>query len=268
MSTDTVTSKDGTTITFDRIGSGDPVILIDGALSTRSAGLNAALAAQLAPQFTAYTYDRRGRGDSGDVQPYAIEREIEDIAALVEAAGGSACLYGISSGGVLALDAANRLGAKIRKLCVYEAPFVIDDTREPLPSGYLERLEELVASDRRGEAVDLFMGKGSGLAGWMVFMMRFLPFRAGQKALAHTIPYDAMVMGSTQSGRPLPRDRWTSISAPTLVIAGGKSPAWMKNAQLALADVLSSAEHRVLPGQMHIVKAEALAPMLRDFLRG
>ena len=97
-------------------------------------------------------------------------------------------------------------------------------------------------------------------------MMRFLPFRADQKALAHTIPYDATIMGSTQAGRPLPSDRWSSITAPTMVIAGGKSPTWMKNAQLALADLLPSAEHRVLAGQMHIVKAEALAPMLGDFL--
>lgn len=266
MSTGTVTSPDGTVIAFDRVGSGDPVILVDGALSSRKAGLNAALAAQLAPHFTAYTYDRRGRGDSGDTQPYAIEREIEDIAALVDAAGGSAHLYGISSGGVLALDAANRLGGRITRLCVYEAPFVVDDTREPLPQRYLERLQAFVGSDRRGEAVDLFMSKGIGLPGWMVFMMRLLPFRAGQKALAHTIPYDATVMGSTQAGRPLPKDRWTAITAPTLVIAGGKSPTWMKNAQLALVEVLPSAEHRVLPGQMHIVKAEALAPMLSDFL--
>lgn len=266
MTNSTVTSKDGTVIAFDRVGSGDPVILVDGALSSRTAGLNAALATQLAPKFTAYTYDRRGRGDSGDTQPYSIEREIEDIAALVDAAGGSAHLYGISSGGVLALDAANRIGSSITKLAVYEAPFVVDDTRKPLPDGYLDRLKELVAAGRRGEAVDLFMGKGIGLPGWMVFMMRFLPFRSGQKALAHTIPYDATLMGSTQSGRPLPRDRWTAITAPTLVIAGGKSPTWMKNAQLALVDVLPGAEHRILPGQMHIVKAEALAPMLSGFL--
>lgn len=125
------------------------------------------LAAELVPHFTVYTYDRRGRGDSGSTPPYAIEREVEDIEALVDHAGGVAGLYGISSGGVLALDAANRLGQMINRLAVYEAPFVVDDTRAPVPDGYLARLKELVASGRRGDAVDLFMAKGIGLPGWM-----------------------------------------------------------------------------------------------------
>lgn len=260
-----VVSKDGTRIAFDRIGSGAPLILIDGALSSRTAGLNGALAAQLAHRFTVYTYDRRGRGDSGDTAPYAIEREIDDIEALVTEAGGSAGVYGISSGGALALDAANRLGPHITKLAIYEAPFVVDATRALLPDGYLQKMHKLVAADRRGEAVDLFMGRGIGLPGWMVVMMRLLPSRSGQKALAHTLPYDATIMGDTQSGRPLPRERWASITAPTLVVAGGKSPVWLKNAQLALAAMLPNATQQILAGQMHIVKAEALAPMLDAF---
>jgi pimeloyl-ACP methyl ester carboxylesterase len=136
-----VTSKDGTQIAFDRSGDGPPVVLVDGALSDRRASLNVTLAAELVPHFTVYTYDRRGRGDSGDTAPYAIEREVEDIEVLVDHAGGVADLYGISSGGVLALDAANRLGPKITRLAVYEAPFVVDDTRAPLPDGYLARLK-------------------------------------------------------------------------------------------------------------------------------
>jgi pimeloyl-ACP methyl ester carboxylesterase len=265
---ETVTSKDGTRIAFDRSGRGEPVILVDGALSTRTAGLNGPLAELLAPHFTAYTYDRRGRGDSGDTPPYAIEREIDDIEALVDHAGGSACLYGISSGGVLALDAANRLGPKVTRLAVYEAPFVVDDTRPPLPDGYLARMQELVAADRRGDAIDLFMGKGIGLPGWMVFIMRFLPSRSAQKAVAHTLPYDATIMGDTQSGNPLPKDRWSSITLPTLVVAGGKSPTWMQHSQRALADLLPTAQHRTLEGQMHIVKAPALAPLLEEFFAG
>jgi len=261
----TVISRDGTRITYDRVGSGPAVILVDGSLSSRSAGLNAGLAAQLATQFSAYIYDRRGRGDSGDTLPYAVEREIEDIDGLVEAAGGAAHLYGVSSGGVLALDAANRLGTKITRLAVYEAPFVVDDARPPIPDGYPEQMQKLITQNRRGEAIDLFMSKGIGMPGWMVFMMRFLPFRAGQKALAHTLPYDVAVMGDTQSGKPLRAQRWASITAPTLVVAGGKSRTWMRNGQLALADILPNAEHRVLDGQMHIVKAEALAPMLIHF---
>jgi pimeloyl-ACP methyl ester carboxylesterase len=265
---DTVTSKDGTRIAFDRSGQGKPVILVDGALSTRSAGLNGPLAELLAPRFTAYTYDRRGRGDSGDTPPYAVDREIDDLEALVDHAGGSACLYGISSGGVLALDAASRLGPKITRLAVYEAPFVVDQERAPLPDGYLARMQELVASDRRGDAVDLFMGTGIGLPGWMVFMMRFLPSRSGQKAVAHTLPYDATIMGDTQSGKPLPNDRWSSIMVPTLVVAGGKSPAWMQHGQHALAELLPTARHRTLEGQTHIVKAAALAPLLEEFFAG
>ena len=260
-----VMSKDGTQIAFDRSGDGPPVILVDGALSSRRASLNVELAAELAPHFTVYTYDRRGRGDSGDTPPYAIEREVEDIEVLVEEAGGSAHLYGISSGGVLALDAANRLGRKITRLAVYEAPFVVDNTRAPLPDGYLARLKELVASNRRSKAVDLFMGRGIGLPGWMILMMRFLPSRSAQKALAHTLPHDAAIMGDTQSGNPLPTDRWTSITAPALIIAGGKSPVWMKNGQRALADLLPIAQHHTLEGQMHIVKAATLAPLLDEF---
>jgi pimeloyl-ACP methyl ester carboxylesterase len=260
-----VTSKDGTQIAFDRSGDGPPVILVDGALSDRRASLNVALAAELVARFTVYTYDRRGRGDSGDTAPYAIEREVEDIQALVDHAGGKADLYGISSGGVLALDAANRLGPKVTRLAVYEAPFVVDDTRAPLPDGYLTQLQELIASDRRGHAVDLFMGTGIGLPGWMISMMRFLPSRSGQKALAHTLPHDAAIMGNTQSGNPFPNDRWASITAPALVIAGGKSPLWMKNGQRALANLLPIAQHRTLEGQMHIVKAAALAPLLDKF---
>jgi pimeloyl-ACP methyl ester carboxylesterase len=260
-----VMSKDGTQIAFDRSGDGPPVVLVDGALSDRRASLNVALAAELVPRFTVYTYDRRGRGDSGDTAPYAIEHEVEDIEALVDHAGGKAALYGISSGGVLALDAANRLGPKITTLAVYEAPFVVDDTRAPVPDGYLAHLKQLVASGRRGQAVDLFMAKGIGLPGWMIFMMWFLPSRSDQKALAHTLPHDAAIMGDTQSGNPLPKDRWAAITVPALVIVGGKSPVWMRNGQRALADLLPIAQHRTLEGQMHIVKAAALAPLLDEF---
>jgi pimeloyl-ACP methyl ester carboxylesterase len=260
-----VTSMDGTTIAFDRTGQGPALILVDGALSNRTVGLNGPLAELLAPHFTVYTYDRRGRGDSGDTAPYAVEREIEDIEALVDEAGGSACLYGISSGAVLALDAANGLGSRITRLAVYEAPFVVDDTRDPVPDGYLAHMKELVVADRRGEVVDYFMRVGIGLPGWMVFMMRFLPYRSAQKALAHTLPYDATIMEGTQYGRPLPAERWANVTIPTLVVVGGKSPNWMKHGQRTLAEMLPNARHRVLEGQTHIVKAAALAPLLDEY---
>ena len=141
----------------------------------------------------------------------------------------------------------------------------MDDTRAPVPDGYLARLKELVASGRRGDAVDLSMSRGIGLPGWIIFMMRFLPSRSGQKALAHTLRHDAAIMGDTQSGNPLPKDRWAFITVPALVIAGGKSPVWMKNGQRALADLLPIAQHHTLEGQMHIVKAATLAPLLDEF---
>ena len=157
-----VTSKDGTKIALDRSGEGPPIILVGGAMNTRSFGPNGSLAPLLAERFTVINYDRRGRGDSGDTQPWAVEREIEDIDALIEAAGGSAFVYGISSGAALALEAASR-GLAIEKLALYEAPFIVDDSRSPLADDYLARLEGLVASGRRSDAIRLFMREGVGL---------------------------------------------------------------------------------------------------------
>ena len=155
-----VTSGDGTKIAFDRLGAGPPVILVGDAFNTRSFGPNGGLAALLAERFTVVNYDRRGRGDSGDTAPYSVEREVEDIEALIEAVGGSAHVFGISSGAALALEAANRGLGVIEKLALYEAPFIVDDSRPPIPNDYLKRLEGLVASGRRGDAVRLFMREG------------------------------------------------------------------------------------------------------------
>jgi len=262
-----VTSKDGTRIAFDRLGEGPPVILVGGAFNTRSFGPNEGLAPLLAERFTVINYDRRGRGESGDTQPYSVEREIEDIEALIEAVGGSAHVFGISSGAALALEAANR-GLDIEKLALYEAPFVVDDSRSPVPDDYLERLEELVAADRWGDAVRLFMKEGVGLPGVFVTMMRFMPAWSKLKAVAHTVVYDAAIVDDYQKGRPLPVGQWGSVTMPTLVAVGGKSPAWMRNAMRSLADNLPNARHRTLEGQTHIVKPEALAPALTTSFRG
>lgn len=260
----TATSSDGTTIAFDRSGDGPPLILVDGALCYRASGPNGPLAELLAQHFTVFTYDRRGRGDSDDTPPYTVEREVEDLAALIKEAGGSAHLYGISSGAALALEAANR-GLAIEKLALYEAPFVVDGSRPPVPEGYEAHLGDLVASDRRGDAVRLFMTEGVRVPAVFVAMMRILPAWSKMKGVAHTLPYDTALTAEYQRGNPLPAERWSGVTVPTLVIGGGKSPAWMQNGMRALADVLPNAEHRTLEGQTHIVKPKALAPVLTGF---
>src|SRR5215212_685304 len=170
----TATSRDGTHIAYDELGGGPPLILVGGAYNTRTFGPNGGLAPLLAERFTVINYDRRGRGDSTDTPPYAVEREIEDIESLIEEVGGSAHVFGISSGAALALEAANRSLA-IEKLALYEAPFIVDDSRAPVPDDYLQRLEGLVASDRRGDAIRLFMRQGVGLPAVFVAMMRIMP---------------------------------------------------------------------------------------------
>jgi pimeloyl-ACP methyl ester carboxylesterase len=260
----TVTSNDGTRIAYDKLGEGPPLLLVGGAFNTRTFGPNGGLAPLLAERFTVINYDRRGRGDSTDTPPYAVEREIEDIEALIEEVGGSAHVFGISSGAALALEAANR-GLAIEKLALYEAPFIVDDSRAPVPEDYLQRLEGLVASDRRGDAIRLFMRQGVGLPAVFVAMMRIMPAWSKLKAVAPTVIYDATIVDDYQKGRPLPSDRWTSVTMPTLVAVGGKSPDWMRNAMRALADVLPNARYSTLEGQTHIVKPEALAPVLVEF---
>lgn len=259
-----VISKDGTQIAFDRTGAGPPVILVDGALCSRASGPMGPLAAELAEHFTVFTYDRRGRGDSGETAPYDVEREVEDIAALIEEAGGSAYVYGISSGGALALEAAQS-GLAIEKLAVYEVPYVVDDTRQPVPADALAHTEALIAADRRGKAVGYFMSKVVGLPVILTGTMRLMPAWSKLKAVAHTLPYDIAIMGGHQQGEPLPEGRWTAVAIPTLVADGGKSPEWIRNGTFALTEVLPGAHYRSLEGQTHMVKPEPLAAMLRDF---
>lgn len=260
-----VLSRDGTPIAYDRLGSGPPLILVDGALCHRKFGPMEKLASSLAEEFTVFTYDRRGRGESGDTLPYAVEREIEDLEALIEEAGGSAHVYGVSSGAALALDAANR-GASIEKLVVYEAPFIVDGSRPPLPPDYLSRLNLMIATNRRDDAVRLFM-KTVGMPSVLIGLMRFLPAWTKLKAVAHTLVYDALIVADYQRGQPLPANRWSSVTAPTLVVVGGKSPGWMRHAMRDLVDAVPNAKHRTLDGQTHMVKAKAHAPLLMEYLK-
>jgi pimeloyl-ACP methyl ester carboxylesterase len=257
------TSSDGTTIAFDRSGHGPPVIFVGGALTDRSA--SEPMAALLDPHFTVFSYDRRGRGDSGDTPPYAVQREIEDIGALIDEAGGSASVVGGSSGAVLALEAAAG-GLPITRLALYEPPFIVDDSRAPLRSDYVTTLTELAAAGLRGDAVEFFMTEGVEVPADVVAEMRSAPYWAALENVAHTLAYDGAVMGDMMSGTPLPLRRFASVEVPTLVIDGGASPAWARSAVAAIVDVLRNAQRRTLEGQTHDVAPEALAPVVGEFL--
>jgi pimeloyl-ACP methyl ester carboxylesterase len=256
-------SADRTPIAFDRRGEGPAVILVDGALCHRGMGPSTPLAELLAQRFTVFTYDRRGRGESGDTPPYSVQREVEDIEALVKQAGGAAFLYGVSSGAALALEAANRLPG-IRKLVLYEAPFIVDGTRAPMSKEYWARIGQAAGAGRRSEAVRLFL-KAVGVPAVFVAMMRFTSVWSRLKAVAHTLPYDGALVQEYQRGQPLPAGRWAAVTIPTLVMDGGKSPAWIRNAARALASVLPNAQYRTLEGQTHMVKPDVHAPVLEEF---
>jgi len=259
----TVRSADGTTIAYTRAGQGPPLILVDGALCSRSFGPMPKLAEQLTPHFTVYTYDRRGRGDSGDTAPYEPDREVEDLEALMALAGEDVYVHGTSSGAALALRAAKRIRS-IAKLAVYEPPFIVDDTRPPIPAGYLDRLNRLVADGRQGDAVKMFM-RFVGTPAFFTAVMPFTPVWPKLKAVAHTLPYDITIVQDHQKGAPFTAQEWAAVKTPTLVAAGGKSPAWMTNATRALADALPDASYRTLPGQNHMVKPQVIAPVLTEF---
>jgi pimeloyl-ACP methyl ester carboxylesterase len=257
-----VTSRDGTVIAFSRSGEGPPIILVAGAFSDRSQ-LNE-LAELLAQSFTVLNYDRRGRGESGDTPPYEVRREIEDLEAVIEEAGGAACVFGGSSGAALALEAA-ATGLEIEKLVVYEPPYVVDDSRPPVGPDIADRLSELIAAGRRGDAAELFMTEGALVPGEVVAEMRRSPIWAATEAMAHTLPYDAAVMG--RGNRPS-TERLAGITAPTLVIDGGASPAWIRNSADVVAETIPNATHTTLPDQMHDVAQEILAPVVSGFVGG
>src|SRR5258707_531495 len=260
-----VFSKDGTAIAFDRIGNGPPVILIDGALCYRGMGQSGQLAELLAQHFTVFTYDRRGRGGSDDTAPYAVEREVEDIAALLSEAGGAAFVWGMSSGAVLALEAANRLSG-IKKLALYEAPFIVDDTR-PTTEDDWHRISAAVAADRRSDAGKLFL-KSVGVPGFVRALMPLMvPVWSKLKAVSVTLTDYGSIVRDNQRGKPLPASRWASVTIPALDMDGGNSPAWMLHANRALANELPNAQYRTLEGQTHTLKPKAHAMMLVEVFK-
>ena len=261
---DTTTAPDGTTIAFERHGAGPPVVLVDGGFGHRGFGPNVALTPLLADSFTVFRYDRRGRGDSGDTAPFAAQREIEDLDAVITAAGGSACVYGISSGAALALEAA-RQGLEIPRLALFEAPFIVDGSRPLPPADLADDIRALVAQGRRDAAVRLFLRRGVGVPAPIVALVRLRAGWPHMTASAHTLPYDIAAIGDTQRGRPLEATRWASVTQPVQVLAGGRSHPWIRTAMLSLAETLPEARYTVLDGQRHIVDGAAVAPALLEF---
>jgi pimeloyl-ACP methyl ester carboxylesterase len=264
----TVTSKDGTTIAFDKVGSGPAVILVNGATAYRASNPSMAqLAELLGKHFTVYNYDRRGRGDSGDTQPFAKEREIEDLQALVEDAGGKAMVFGISSGGVVSLDAA-AVTPGITKVVVYEPSLIVDDSRKPVPADYTEHLTTLAAEGKRDEAVEYFLTQAVGIPiEYVGGMKQDQAMWSGMTGIAHTIAYDAAFVGNVMQGKPLPADRWVKVTVPVVVADGGASDAWILHAADALAKVLPNASRQTLEGQTHMVDPKVLAPIIIEFFQ-
>jgi pimeloyl-ACP methyl ester carboxylesterase len=243
---------------YDRLGDGPPVVLVSGGSVDRTA--NAGLAAELAGRgVTAYNYDRRGRGPSGDTPPYAIDREIEDIAAVIEVAGGRAHLYGSSSGAALAMRAA-AAGLPVAKLAMWEPPYSVHG-RPDLPDDTASVYRELVEAGRRGDAAEYFMAKVVGMPSEFVAQARQAPWWAQQEAIAHTLAYDATIMGDYT----LPVDVAKAVTMPTLIVVGGASFGFMAETADALAELIPNAQRATVEGQAHNVDPAALAPVLKRF---
>lgn len=254
-----ITSKDGTSIAFDKSGNGPALILVDGALCHRTFGPMGALAPLLASHFTVFKYDRRGRGESGDTLPYAVEREVEDIGALIQEAGGAAFVYGTSSGAALALEAAIR-GIPINKLAMYEPPYNSDETARRNMVAYTTDLAQLLADGKRGDAAARFMSY-VGTPPEAIAGMRHAPMWPGFEAVAPTLAYDGAILGD---GR-VPVERAASVTIPTLVMAGGATFPFMHETAKALQAAIPNAQYRVLEGQTHDLAADAAAPALIEF---
>jgi pimeloyl-ACP methyl ester carboxylesterase len=260
---DKVTSRDSTTIAFDRLGDGPPIILVCGAMCDRA--LMHPTAEELAKHFTVFNYDRRGRGDSSDTTPYAIEREIEDIGALVAEAGGTASAYGHSSGAGLVLHAAAH-GVPMAKIVLHDPPYAPDGDEEARRSSreYGKNLKAMLSKDRHGDAVELFMGL-VGMPQEMVEGMRHTPRWAGLEAMAPTLAYDSEVMGDIGRDGTIPVEQASRVTVPALVLTGGADYPWMIDVGRRLAEAMPDGRHRVLEGQEHSVPPEVLVPVLAEF---
>jgi pimeloyl-ACP methyl ester carboxylesterase len=252
-----VQSQDGTMLAFDQLGGGPPLILVAGASCDRS--IDAPIAGGLARHFTVLNYDRRGRGDSGDTLPYAVEREVEDLDALLAAAGGAATVVGLSSGAALAAEAA-AAGVPIEALALWEPPFSVDAEGQRRAKAYGEDVRNLLAAGHRGDALARFM-RFVGLPDAMIEGMRRSPYWPLGESLAPTLAYDAAVMGDST----VPVERYERIGCPTLVLAGGASPPPLVRAAEQAAAAIPAARYDVLEGQAHDVEPAALAKAVAGF---
>ena len=258
----TTTSRDGTIIAFTKRGSGPPLIIVDGAFCYRENGPATELAAQLAPHFTVFTYDRRGRGESGDTAPYTVEREIDDLRAVAHEAGEAPYVVGISSGGALILQAVAS-GVGVKEIALYEPPYLAGDDGPHSFEGARNRLQSMVSAGDRSGAVSFFMTDVYGAPRAFVFAMPFLMPNAWQrnKLVVHTLPYDLTILDD----RSVLNERSTLISVPTLVIGGEKSPKVLRDAVTAVAGALPNGSSRFLSGQDHNISSRALAPVLFEY---
>jgi pimeloyl-ACP methyl ester carboxylesterase len=259
----TVTSADGTTIAYERLGSGRPLILVGGALNDRQSTIAGVPAAELlADSFTVYAYDRRGRGDSGDTPPYALEREIEDLAALIAEAGDRVCLFGHSSGAVLALEAA-LAGLPVSRLAIYEPPYSMDVEAEAGSKAFAAKLTAILAEGRNEDALVYWMTE-TGMPPDMLEGMRQSPFWQVAQQMAPTLAYDVDVMRH-RGDSFVPRERIAGLRPPVLAMAGGESPGWMRDAPRSVAEAAPQGTYKELAGQNHMVPAEVVAPELKEF---
>ncbi len=258
----TVISKDGTAIAYEKLGTGEPLILIDGALCYRSFGPMKKFASLLSNNFTVYWYDRRGRGDSGDSPNYSPDREVEDLDALINEAGGSAFLLGLSSGAGLAIRAAEKK-LKIKKMALYEPPFVWDKNGGKPAVDHEAALKEILMTGQRGKAVKYFMVTMVGAPAIAAFVMQLMPMWKKLKGVAHTLPYDSAIMGNWS----VPEEKISAITIPGLISGGGKSPANLQDPVKLIAKLLPNGTLKILEGQTHNVKAEALIPEVVEFFK-
>lgn len=261
------TSADGTRIAYDTNGTGAALVIVEGAMCQRSMGAAANVRESLGEHFTVHAYDRRGRGESGAGEtPYDVQREVEDLAAVIAATGGTPYVFAASSGGVLALEAA-RTGVPMEKLAVYEAPLIVDDTHAPHDPTLAEQVERLVAAGDHGGAVKLFM-RTVGAPAPMVAIMPLLPVWKKLTGIAHTLVHDFRIVLPLAQGRPLPAGYYADVKPETLVLAGGKSPTYMRNSQAAIVAQLPHGRLQTLPRQTHMIRARATTPALLDHFAG